>query len=49
MKRIFTAIVFAAVAISASAQNVQDAAAQEALAMAGAEQTKQVVEKPHQI
>ena len=46
MKRIFTAIVFAAAAISASAQNVQDAAAQAALAMAGAEQTKQVVEKP---
>ena len=46
MKRIFTAIIFAAAAISASAQNVQDAAAQAALAMAGAEQTKQVVEKP---
>ena len=46
MKRIFTAIIVAAAAISASAQNVQDAAAQAALAMAGAEQTKQVVEKP---
>ena len=46
MKRIFTAIIFAAAAISASAQNVQDAAAQAALAMAGAEQAEQVVEKP---
>ena len=46
MKRIFTAIIFAAAAISASAQNVQDAAAQAALAMAGAEKAEQVVEKP---
>lgn len=46
MKRIFTAIIVAAAAISASAQNVQDAAAQAALAMAGAEQAEQVVEKP---
>ena len=46
MKRIFASIIVAAAAISASAQNVQDAAAQAALAMAGAEQAEQVVEKP---
>ena len=46
MKRIFTSILFAVAAIAASAQNVQDAAAQAALAMAGAQQAEQVVEKP---
>ena len=46
MKRIFTTIILAAAVISASAQNVQDAASQAALAMAGAQQAGQPVEKP---
>ena len=46
IKRIFTSIIFAVATIAASAQNVQDAAAQAALAMAGAQQAEQVVEKP---
>ena len=46
MKRLLIATIFAAAAISASAQTVQDAAAQAALAMAGAQKAEQVVEKP---
>ena len=45
-KTIFTAIILAAAAISASAQNVQDAAAQAALAITEAQQAQQKVEKP---
>jgi len=46
MKRIFVLIAGLAVFVSASAQNVQDAAAQAAMAMAGAQQVEQKVEKP---
>ena len=38
---------FAVAAFTAAAQNVQDAAAQAAMAMAGAQQVEQKVEKPN--
>ena len=47
MKRLFTSFMFAVAAFTAAAQNVQDAAAQAAMAMAGAQQVEQKVEKPN--
>ena len=46
MKRLFTAFILIAAAFSAAAQNVNDAAAQAAMAVAGAEQVDQPVVKP---
>ena len=46
MKRLFTAFILIVAAFSAAAQNVNDAAAQAAMAVAGAEQVDQPVVKP---
>ena len=46
MKRIIISMICAASAVAASAQTIQDVAAQAAMAVAEADQVEAVVEKP---